>query len=275
LLNGSKAWTDRDQRGLQEWFATFLQWMMESKNGRDEAAAKNNHGTYYDVQTASFALFLGKQDLATNILQTARQKRIALQIGADGSQPLELARTKSWGYSLMNLQGLMELAKLGEQVGVNLWDYQTADGRGIRKALDYLVPFAFGERKWAHQQLGEWEPQTLYPLMHQAALHYRDAPYQRLMAKVPKPEQTDRRNLLQSAAPPLAEPQELKDRRLQWFREARFGMFIHRGLYAVPEGEWNGKAIDGLGEWIMNRARIPVAEYEPLASQFNPVKFNA
>lgn len=68
---------------------------------------------------------------------------------------------------------------------------------------------------------------------------------------------------------------EIKERRLKWFREARFGMMIHWGLYSVPEGEWKGKFIPGLGEWIMNRAKIPVVEYEQLANQFNPVKFNA
>jgi alpha-L-fucosidase len=66
-----------------------------------------------------------------------------------------------------------------------------------------------------------------------------------------------------------------REQRIQWWREARFGMFIHWGLYAVPAGEWKGKPIPGIGEWIMNRARIPVAEYEQLATQFNPVKFNA
>ena len=66
-----------------------------------------------------------------------------------------------------------------------------------------------------------------------------------------------------------------QDPRLEWWREARFGMFIHWGLYAVPAGEWKGEAIPGIGEWIMYRARIPVAEYELLAKQFNPVEFDA
>jgi alpha-L-fucosidase len=66
-----------------------------------------------------------------------------------------------------------------------------------------------------------------------------------------------------------------RERRLKWFREARFGLFIHWGVYAVPAGEWKGKLIPGIGEWIMNRAKIPVKEYEQLTSQFNPVKFNA
>ena len=65
------------------------------------------------------------------------------------------------------------------------------------------------------------------------------------------------------------------DPRLDWWREARFGMFIHWGLYAIPAGTWRGEKISGIGEWIMKRAQIPVAEYEQLAAQFNPVKFNA
>ncbi|MHC4228141.1 MAG: alpha-L-fucosidase, partial [Planctomycetota bacterium] len=66
-----------------------------------------------------------------------------------------------------------------------------------------------------------------------------------------------------------------RDERMKWWREARFGMFIHWGLYAVPAGEWKGKRIKGIGEWIMERADIPVSEYEPLTKQFNPIKFNA
>jgi len=65
------------------------------------------------------------------------------------------------------------------------------------------------------------------------------------------------------------------NRRMAWWREAKFGMFIHWGLYAIPAGMWKGKKVPGIGEWIMYRARIPVREYELLAKEFNPVKFNA
>ena len=76
---------------------------------------------------------------------------------------------------------------------------------------------------------------------------------------------------------PLSPAAETPDhaRRLQWFRDAKFGLFIHWGLYAVPAGEWQGQEIPGIGEWIMNRAKIPVKEYEPLAMQFNPTEFDA
>jgi alpha-L-fucosidase len=72
-----------------------------------------------------------------------------------------------------------------------------------------------------------------------------------------------------------AQQDAAREKRIQWWREARFGMFIHWGLYAVPAGEWKGQPIAGIGEWIMNRARIPVKEYELLAGRFNPVKFDA
>ena len=78
----------------------------------------------------------------------------------------------------------------------------------------------------------------------------------------------------QPGAKPLPAPKS-QDERMQWFRQAKFGLFIHWGLYAVPAGEWKGQPIAGIGEWIMNRAKIPVKEYEQLAIQFNPTKFNA
>jgi hypothetical protein len=141
-------------------------------------------------------LFLGKKELATRVLQGAKEKRIKAQIEPDGRQPLELARTKAWSYSVGNLDGLMLLARLGERVGVDLWNYQSADGRSIRRALDYLVPFALGESKWPHQQLGEWPPQMLFPLLRQAAMKYQDQPFQSLVSKIPKVDAADRTRLL-------------------------------------------------------------------------------
>jgi alpha-L-fucosidase len=74
---------------------------------------------------------------------------------------------------------------------------------------------------------------------------------------------------------PLQESKVEKDARMKWWREARFGLFIHWGIYSVPAGTWNGKPVDGIGEWIMHNGRIPVADYAQFAARFNPVKFNA
>ena len=196
LLAGAKAWTVADQRGVQAWFTNFLQWMQESKNGQAEAAAKNNHGTIYDVQIVSYALLVGKRELATEVLKTAQKKRIAFQIEPDGRQPLELARTKTWSYSRMNLNGMMQLARLGENVGVDLWHFHTTDGRRLQRALDYLTPYALGEKKWPHDQLGEWEPNTLYPLMQLAAKKFEDKKYREWLTKIPTAADSDRSRLL-------------------------------------------------------------------------------
>ena len=64
------------------------------------------------------------------------------------------------------------------------------------------------------------------------------------------------------------------DDRMAWWREARFGMFIHWGVYAVPAGIYKGQKINRIGEWIMNRGKIPVAEYQQFAKEFNPVKYD-
>jgi alpha-L-fucosidase len=81
--------------------------------------------------------------------------------------------------------------------------------------------------------------------------------------------------VLAQAPPAGTESPEARQARLAWFKEAKYGLFIHWGLYAIPAGEWNGKPVPGLGEWIMNRARIPMAEYEKLARQWNPTEFDA
>ncbi len=196
LLAGSKSLTQKDLHALQDWFGRFLHWMQDSKNGREESAAKNNHGTYYDVQVTSFALFVGKEDLAKRIGETAKQKRIALQIEPDGRQPLELVRTRAWGYSNGNLDGLLQLARLAENVKVDLWNYQTKDGRGIRRALEYLYPFAVGDQKWTYEQLGGFDGATLFPLVRRAAEHYKDSKFKADLGRLPVLMESDRERLL-------------------------------------------------------------------------------
>lgn len=194
LINGSKSWTTADQSGLTAWFTKYYDWITTSKHGKDEASAKNNHGTWYDVQTTTFALFIGKTDDAKRILETAKQKRLAAQIEPDGKQSLELARTNSWGYSTMNLDGLTQLADLGDRVGVDLWNYQTSDGRSIRKAIEFLCSFANGSTKWPYQQLDAFLPEKLYLVMRRAATHYHDDKFKAMT--VPALDASDRTQIL-------------------------------------------------------------------------------
>jgi hypothetical protein len=177
LLAESKAWNADIDRGIRTWFSEYLQWLLESPNGKDESGEKNNHGSAYDVQTSCVAFYLGKADVARKILSQVGTKRIARQVEPDGSQPLELARTKSWGYSNMNLDALIELARLGERVGIDLWNFETRDGRSIRKAVDFLLPYAVGKKKWTHQQIVPFVPERMYFALSIAAEKYKAPQY--------------------------------------------------------------------------------------------------
>ena len=185
MLAGSDSWTGSDQAALQAWFGEFLQWTLESRYGQDEAAAENNHGTWYDAQVASFAMFVGRDDVARRVLSKVPEKRIARQIEPDGRQPLELARTKSFSYSAMNLQGMFTLAVLGQRVGIDLWNFQTSDDRSIRKALDYLAPLADGKVPWQHEQIERMHPESLYPLLRRAAIAYDEPSYEKRIEEIP------------------------------------------------------------------------------------------
>jgi hypothetical protein len=184
LLSGSKNWNEADQKSMEQWFAAFLEWLRTSKNGKDESKANNNHGSFYDVQTADYALFLRRHDMAKQILTLAEQKRIATQIEPDGKQPLELARTRSFAYSCFNLRALTELATLGEHVGVDLWYFKTKDGRSIRAALDYLLPFALGEKLWPYKQLGDLGARDLVQPLLEAARAYNNSAYEAAAKKI-------------------------------------------------------------------------------------------
>jgi hypothetical protein len=146
-LENSAAWTKADRDGMKKWFAAYLDWLETSKNGLEERDAKNNHGTWYDAQVVALALATGRNDLAKVVLESAKSKRIDAQIKEDGSQPLELARTKSLGYSLMNLRACFELATMGEKAGVDLWHTR------IHAALDYVALYIRPDKIWPHQEL--------------------------------------------------------------------------------------------------------------------------
>ncbi|MGH9599065.1 MAG: alginate lyase family protein [Terracidiphilus sp.] len=177
LLSGSPALTAADKAGLRKWFTEYLHWLETSKNGHDESNAKNNHGNWFDDQIVGIALYLGDKSLAHGICETAKTKRIASEIEPDGSEPRELVRTKSYSYSIFALDALTRLAEESRLVGVDLWSYRAPDGASMRAALEYLLPYAVGTKKWTHQALNGVDPDWLTEPLLYAAIHYRDAAY--------------------------------------------------------------------------------------------------
>ncbi len=153
LLAPSGALSAQEQEGLEAWFRSLVSWMQTSKQGTEEHAKDNNHGIWYDALSSDFALFAGEPDIVGKIAAAAPEQRFALQIAKDGSLPRELERTRSLHYSHFALEAGFTLAQLAECVGVDLWHYQTADGRGLRKAMDFLLPYAGHEDSWPYEEI--------------------------------------------------------------------------------------------------------------------------
>lgn len=186
LLQPSHAWTVKHHQAMLEWCAAYLKWLRTSDHGQGEEKRHNNHGTWYDAQLVSLALFVGQDDLARSILELVKQRRVNKQIRPDGSQPHELVRTKSLSYSAMNLDGFFRLASMGDKVGIDLWSYRSRDGRSIRKALDFLAPYADPEKKWPHKQISPYSPAHLFSLLRRGAIAYKDDSYETLTRKISK-----------------------------------------------------------------------------------------
>ncbi|MFF1629452.1 alginate lyase family protein [Streptomyces sp. NPDC058272] len=181
LDTGAPGWSKSDRTAMRAWNTDFRDWLVNSDFGKDEGAAKNNHGTFYDMQLAALAYATGDQDLARRTVLNARSLRIDPQIAADGSQPQELARTRSWHYSTFDLVAYTRLAAIGRHVGVNLWSYQGPDGQSLFKAVDYLLPAATGAEPWNHPEL-EFHRFAASDVVHAAA----DAGDKAAQAAVPK-----------------------------------------------------------------------------------------
>jgi len=175
LLSTSKSWTMADKQAMTAWVEQYYHWLTTSKIGLGESAATNNHGTWYDTQVAALALYLGKTDAAREHLLKDRENRIGKQIEPDGREPRELQRTLSFNYSLFNLRALIDLASIGKNAGVDLWHYQTADGRSILKVLEFMAPYADPAKEWPYQQIRRPDRSGLGEVLLRASVVYPEA----------------------------------------------------------------------------------------------------
>jgi hypothetical protein len=192
LDSGAPGWTAGNRAGIRAWLGEFLTWMRTSPFGRAESATTNNHGTWKDLQDASLALYLGQTGTAKDLIQGAEAKRIAPQISADGSQPGELKRTRSWHYANFNAQAFCRLAEAGRRVGVDLWSYTAPNGANIAKAVDFLIPGAEnGAGAWPYPDLDVFDRSLAVDKLHAAASQARDRTAGAALSKVPPPEGGD------------------------------------------------------------------------------------
>ena len=191
LIKNSGALTASELASLKNWFAEFLTWITKSEIGKDEIAAKNNHGTWCDVQSVAYALFTDQPYVARKIIETRGIGRIKTQIRADGGQPRELARTVSWGYSNMNLRAFFILANLAKNVNIDLFNYQSNGFTPIHQALNFLVPYLKGEKKWETKQIKPMEYDNTCFSLRMGTLNYHVPVYEQLITKYDESKTTD------------------------------------------------------------------------------------
>jgi hypothetical protein len=198
-MESSSAFPPDVLAGLKKWFGDYTDWMLTSKNGHNEANAKNNHAVAFWLQVAAFSQFTGNE---RNLVECRRQFKevfVPEQMAVDGSFPRELARTKPYGYSIFQLDNMATLCQVLSTTNDNLWRFQLSDGRGIRKAVAYLYPYLADKSKWPlKSDVQAWdgwparEPSLLF-----ASLAYADENYLALWRKLnPDPTNEEvRRNI--------------------------------------------------------------------------------
>lgn len=133
---------------IKTWFAEYLEWMRSSKNGIEERDTKNNHATCWWMQAAAFAKFTSNQAVLAECRVRFEKTLLPTQIEPGGSQPLELRRTKPYGYCLFNLDAFATLAQILSSKSDNLFSLSTPDGRSLAKAIAYMHPFIADKQSW-------------------------------------------------------------------------------------------------------------------------------
>lgn len=187
LLRSSSAMPPELDRQITAWFRAYLSWLTTSANGIDERERKNNHGTCWVMQAAEFARLTGNDSLMAFCRDRFKNVLLPQQLAADGSFPLELGRTKPYGYSLFNLDALAMVCWILSIPEDNLWDFRLADGRGMRKALEYIYPYIVDKSRWPYpadvMYFDEWPVRQ--PALLFSALAWNEKRFLDLWQKLP------------------------------------------------------------------------------------------
>jgi hypothetical protein len=183
LLQPSSVWSRSDDAAFRKWMRAYLVWLVDSPFGKEELARGNNQETWYELQVVALALYTRQTDVARTTLAHARAE-IGRQFEPDGQQPRELSRTRAWDYSIFNLTAFLQLAALGDRIGVDLWNHRTGNGRSLRQGLEYLIPFATREKRFPHDQITEFRPSALHPVLRQAAVGWNELRYRELARQI-------------------------------------------------------------------------------------------
>ncbi len=160
---------------IRQWFAQYLLWLTTHPYGKDEMNAVNNHGTCWTMQVASFAKFTRNDALLHFCRNRYKTVLLPTQMDTSGSFPLELKRTKPYGYSLFNLDAMTTLCQILSTPHNNLWSYHTPDGKSLERGIRFLYPYVADKKTWPYKQdvmyWSEWPVAQPFLIFGAAAYH--------------------------------------------------------------------------------------------------------
>jgi hypothetical protein len=147
-------------KGLREWFANFLEWMITSDKGKAEGKSGNNHATWWTAQVSAYATLTGNSTALDMAWDRYRTYLVPQEIKPDGSCPREEARTNSLGYTVMNADGFATLCRIAQSSGVDLWAFKTPKDIAYEKVVRYVQPYVLHPDKWKGQQISPFKPDS-------------------------------------------------------------------------------------------------------------------
>ena len=173
VMENASVVNKEELQAIKNWFEQYLQWLTSHPYGLEERDAKNNHSTCWAMQVASFAKLTDNQALIDYCKTRFKTVLLPNQLEKDGCFPLELKRTKPYGYSIFNLDAMTTLCQILSDSRDDLWNFKLKDGRTIKKAIEFLYPFVANKTSWPFQQdvmyWNEWpvaQPFLLFGYQH-------------------------------------------------------------------------------------------------------------
>jgi len=170
LLNKSKSWSTNDNNELKIWFKAYYDWLDNSKIGKDEKKASNNHGVWYDAQALAITNFLENNEESKKIINRALG-RLNDEMDAKGAFPKELERTNSLHYSVFILNASECIAQLADNINVDFRSTKLSNGMSFKNAYDFLLPYLVEEKTWTWPTLNHFDIADAYPLLLSASKH--------------------------------------------------------------------------------------------------------
>ncbi len=196
LLEPSPNWTPAQDASMKVWYKEYTNWLLTHQHGLDEAACRNNHGSWYWADIACFLEFTGRQTEAKETISAIYPKRLDMQCDPDGSQPEELVRAISMNYTAFGLCSFTNMAISGQRFGFDAWSVEASEGRTLRRSIDWFIPYLTGAKDWTWRQIRPFDELAVVGSLATCASRFPDDGYEETLRQLPFLPQDHRFRLL-------------------------------------------------------------------------------